>query len=169
MPVGYALDYASAGQIRLVATASFSQWIGGFAFATGADKSLTGDPDHDGIANGLEMVLGGNPASGMDAALMPSLALVTDPAGLPGGTYFLFTYRRSDLAVAAGVATACDYTADLLAPWSTAVAGTAGLVILIDDNFAGWVPPAANTDRVRVYIQRGAGTTLFARLRMTVP
>jgi len=35
--------------------------------------------DHDGIPNGVEMVLGGNPATGMDSALMPTIELVTNP------------------------------------------------------------------------------------------
>jgi hypothetical protein len=37
------------------------------------------------------------------------------------------------------------------------------VVIQVDDNFT-FTPPAANTDRVRVYVPRGVNTRLFGRL-----
>ena len=44
-----------------------------------------------------------------------------------------------------------------------------GVVIQVDDNYASFTPPAANTDRVRVYVPRGANTKLFGRLKVVVP
>ena len=155
------------GVVKVGAGETFGSWIGGFAFAPGADKTPTGDPDHDGIPNAVEMVLGGNPATGMDAALMPTITLVTNPVGVPAGNYLLFTYRRADQAVAAGLAIGCEHDTDLVPPWTPAQAPAA--TILTDDNFVWTNPAVANTDRVRVYVPRGSNARLFGRLNVTVP
>jgi len=99
------------------------------------------DYDHDGVANAVEMVLGGDPKNVMDAGLMPQLALVTDPAGVPAGDYLEFTYRRTDLSVSAGVAAACETATDLLGPWTTAVDGVDGVVVLVDNDYAPTAQP----------------------------
>jgi hypothetical protein len=171
-PTGYTLDYAYEGnKIALVAAAgpTYATWIAGFGL-TGLDALATADPDFDGICNSAEMVLGGNPATGMDTALLPTIELVNaDPDGdTTFANYLLFTYRRSDLSVSAGVTADCETDTDLVAPW-TAATGAPGVVILVNDNFTFTPPAAANTDRVRVYVPRGANTTLFGRLRVVVP
>ncbi|MCX6873871.1 MAG: HYR domain-containing protein [Verrucomicrobia bacterium] len=149
-------------------TSAYDTWVAGYGL-TGADALPGADPDHDGIPNGVEMVLGGNPENVMDAALLPTIELVKDPVGLPAGGYLLFTYRRSDLSVAAGVSANCETDTDLVAPWTPAT-GAPGVVIQVDDNYASFVPPAtAPTDRVRVYLPRGANPKLFGHLRVTVP
>jgi len=163
-------SFATNGTIKVASSASYPTWISGFSFVGGADTTPTGDPDADGISNGAEFVLGGNPATGMDSALLPTIELVTNPIGVPTGDYLLFTYRRSDASVAAGVTAVCETSTSLPGSWTTAVDGTAGVVILTDDNYGSFVPaPAANTDRVRVYVPRAANTKLFGRLRVTVP
>jgi hypothetical protein len=43
------------------------------------------------------------------------------------------------------------------------------VVILTDDNYGLFTPPAADTDRVRVFVPRGVNTTLFGRLNVQVP
>ena len=157
----------TTGVLTLSSSASYTSWIDGFTFALGADKTATGDPDGDGVNNATEMVLGGNPASGMDAALAPSIELVTTDLGAGSTDYLLFTYRRTDLSVAAAVASNTQYGTNL-SSWTTAVDGVAGVKILVDDDFT-FVPASANTDRVRVYIPRGSNTKLFSRLDITVP
>jgi hypothetical protein len=107
----------------------------------------------------------------MDTALLPTIELVTDPVStpaIPAGNYLLFSYRRSDLSVAAGVTANCETDADLVGPWTVAP-GVSGTVIQVDDNFTFTPPAAANTDRVRVYVPRGANTKLFGRLDVQVP
>jgi hypothetical protein len=157
----------------LGAPASYASWIDGF-FPGETNPLIIGaaaDPDKDGIANGVEMVIGGNPATGMDTALLPTIELVTDPVGvpaIPAGNYLLFTYRRSDLSVAAGVTADGETDTDLVGPW-TAATGAPGVVIQEDDNFAFTPPAAANTDRVRVYVPRGTKPVLFGRLKVLVP
>ena len=114
------------------------------------------------------MVLGGNPATGMDVALLPTIELVTDPADLPAGNYILFTYRRTDRSVAAGVGTIGQYSVDLAA-WQLAEAG-GGVAILTDDNYTGFAPPATeDTDRVRIYVPQAFSPRIFGRINVTVP
>jgi fibronectin-binding autotransporter adhesin len=163
------------GTLVLSPGASYASWIDGF-FPAITDPLIIGagaDPDNDGIDNGVEMVIGGNPATGMDTALLPTLELVTNPVGdpntIPAGNYLLFTYRRSDLSVAAGVTAACQTDTDLVGPWTTAVDTVSGVVIQVDNDFTFPTFPAAATDRVRVYVPRGANTTLFGRLNVVVP
>ena len=165
----YTFDEATG----ILTLASYASWINGF-FPGETNPLIIGagaDPDFDGIANSVEMVIGGNPVTGMDTALLPTIELVTDPVStptIPAGNYLLFTYRRSDLSVAAGVTADCETDADLVAPW-TAATGAPGVVIQVDDN-ATFTPPAAtDTDRVRVYVPRGANTKLFGRLNVVVP
>ena len=107
---------------------------------------------------------------GMDSALLPTLQLVTDPAGLPAGNYFLFTFRRTDLSVASSVVSSAEYDTDLAGAWTEAQEGVGGVVVQIDDNYASFVPPATtDTDRIRVFIPRGTNTKLFGRLKALVP
>ena len=164
---GFALDTATAGQVKLVRTASFGKWIDGFTFAAGADKSLTGDPDHDGISNGVEMVLGGNPATGMDAALLPVSARVTADIGHGSQSYFKFTYRMTQASVDASVVTDCQYATDpTSASWTAAVNGINGVVIATTtDGFATGV------HKVEVWlpVSLAQGGRLFARLRAVAP
>jgi autotransporter-associated beta strand protein len=163
----------ATGTLTLSSAASFTSWINGF-FPGVSDPAIIGadrDPDKDGIANGVEMVIGGNPQLGMDAAMLPTIEVVTNPVttpAIPAGNYLLFTYRRSDLATTAGITAICETNSDLSQPW-TPSAGAPGVVIQVDDNY-NFTPPAASpTDRVRVYVPRAAHSTQFGRLKVMVP
>ncbi len=175
-PAGYTLQYAFEGnKIALVQSAStYASWINGF-FLGETNPLIIGagaDPDNDGIGNAAEMVLGGNPATGMDTALLPTIELVTNPVSIPAipaGNYLLFTYRRSAISETALVAAACETDTDLVAPWTTAINAVSGVVIQEDLNFSFTPAAPADTDRVRVYVPRGANTKLFGRLNVVVP
>ena len=179
VPAGATITTASfSGGGTLTVTSgpggTYASWIDSF-FPGETNPAIIGtgaDPDNDGINNGVEMVIGGNPATGMDTALLPTIELVTNPVStpaIPAGDYLLFTYRRSDLSVAAGVTATCETDSDLVAPWTFATDGVSGTVIQVDDNFTFTPPAAANTDRVRVYVPRGANTKLFGHLDVQVP
>jgi hypothetical protein len=117
------------------------------------------------------MVIGGNPKLVMDANLLPTIQLVTNPVSspaIPAGNYVLFTLRRSDLSVAAGVTVDCETDTDLVAPWALATA-IPGVEIRVDNNFTFSPPAATDTDRVRVYVPRGSNAARFMRLRVLVP
>ena len=154
--------FAGPGMLDVGGVApSYATW----AAANGIDgQPAAGDFDNDGLANAVEMVLGGLPATRMDAALLPTLALVTDPPGVPDGNYLEFTYRRSALSVSAGLTAACQYTSDLASAWTTAVNNVGGVTVLDTPDFYG-----AGIDRVNVYVPRGANTMMFGRLQVTVP
>lgn len=161
----------ATGVLTFDSGASYASWIDGF-FPGETDENIIGanaDPDGDGIANAVELMIGGNPATGMDAKLLPTVELVNDPAGVPAGDYLLFTYRRSALATAAGLTAASEYDADLVGSWTTAQDGVDGVVVLVDEDYASFDPAATATDRVRVYIPRGTDPKLFGRLSVTVP
>ena len=161
------------GILTMGPLASYANWITDF-FPGENDPAIIGadrDPDHDGIANGVEMVIGGNPATGMDVALLPTLEMVNaDPDGDTNfSDYFLFTYRRTALSEIAGVEAECEIDTDLAGPWTPAAAGVAGVVIVeeFDFNFSPPAPP--DTDRVRVHVPRGSNDSLFGRLNVLVP
>jgi autotransporter-associated beta strand protein len=169
LPDGYFIDYAYNGgtQIALVAGTAPPPTYASWATENGIDgQPAYGDFDKDGVDNAVEMVLGGLPATRMDAGLMPTLARVTNPAGVPAGNYLEFTYRRTALSAAAGVSTTCQYNTDLGPTWNTAQDGEAGVVVLVDYDY---VPYGTATDRVRVYVPRGTHAKLFGRLHVTVP
>lgn len=124
------------------APAGYSAWADAKGLA-GAARATDADPDGDGVPNGIEFVTDGEPLS-RDSSIAPQLAA--------GG---IFTYRRSDAAVAAGAQITVEYDNDLTGTWTTSGAGTA-------ENDA----IAAGIDRVTVTLPSGSGR-LFARLRVT--
>jgi autotransporter-associated beta strand protein len=169
-PSGYALEVFGGNQLRLVQSNTYATWIAGFP-GVGLLNGVNDDPDNDGIDNGSEMVLGGNPATGMDTALLPTIELVNaDPDGdTTFSDYLLFTYRRTAISETALVAAACETDTDLVAPWTPAINAVSGVVIQEDINFTFTPAAPANTDRVRVYVPRDANTKLFGRLNVVVP
>jgi autotransporter-associated beta strand protein len=115
------------------------------------------DSDGDGIPNGIEFVIGGDP-SGPD-----SDSSVLLPTASVDATNLTFVFRRTDAS--AGFDPVVEYSSTL-AGWTVAEGGVAGVLITEDNNFHG-----TGTDRVTVVIPRAlaAGSTLFARLRIDIP
>jgi autotransporter-associated beta strand protein len=165
-------SFTGSGTLKVVPAANnFAAWINTF-FPGEINPAIIGaaaDPDNDGIANGVEMLIGGDPKDGMDTALLPTIELVTDPAGVGVGEYLLFTYRRSADSETAGVTATCETDTDLVGPWTPAVHNISGVVIQEDLDFNFPPPTAPDTDRVRVYVPRGANTEIFGRLNVLVP
>lgn len=161
------VHFSGTGKVSVTTGAGFGSWITGFGLALG-DQDPTDDPDFDGIANSVEFVLGGNPATGMDTALLPTIELVTTDLGAGSTDYVKFTFRRSDAS--AYLNPAAQYDLDLAGTWTTAVNGTAGVVVQTDDNFYASAPDGI--DRVIYYIPRSLaapGSSLFGRLNVTIP
>jgi autotransporter-associated beta strand protein len=164
----------ATGILTLTSDSNYGSWIDGF-FPGVTDPAIIGanaDPDNDGIPNSIEMVVGGNPKDSMDTALLPNLEMVTDPVStpaIPAGSYLLFTYRRSDLSVAAGITAAFETNTDLGSPWTTVTEATPGVVIQVDDNFSFTPAAASATDRVRVYVPRASNASQFGRLKVLAP
>jgi VCBS repeat-containing protein len=140
-----------------VAEPGFGDWLAGFSLS--ADPQT--DSDGDSINNAVEYVIGGNPATQPDTALLPTLEMASaNLDGNPGDEeYLVFTYRRTDLA-------RDDPSTDIQVEWSAGLAGswgaTTGMVEQVTDG--------DGIDSVKVFIPRAlaAGGRLFARLAVQV-
>ena len=160
---------SKAVTLEALSSSTFAAWKAGFTFAPGADQTATGDPDRDGLPNAVEMVVAGNPANVSNASLAPQLALVTNPGGgVPDGQYLKFTFRRSDQSVAAALTAVAESSSTLAGAWTPALDGTAGVRVLVTNDFYSALP-GAGVDKVEVFIPRAGIPNLFGRLKVTVP
>lgn len=146
----------------LVYTASlvspFQAWVTGPPYnLAGADATETADPDNDGIANSIEFVIGGNPASESNSDLLPDGEPVSVDLGAGVLDYYKFTYRRT--ADSAYLNPGVEHDTDLVAPWTFAENGVDGVVVQESPGFYG-----AGIDRVECYIPLPLGGRLFGRL-----
>lgn len=132
----------------------YSNWetANGIAGAGGS-----ADSDADGIPNGIEFVIGGDPSgpNSVSSSLLPVATL--------DATNLTFVYRRTDDSVS--FAPRVRYGSSL-SGWTTAQDGVNGVVITEENNFYN-----ASTDRVTVVIPRSlaSGFKLFARLEIEIP
>ena len=159
IPAGYnvVVNYDGLNQIALVSGTPYSNWetANGITAAGAA-----ADSDNDGVSNGIEFVIGGDPSGpGSDSnSLLPTVATTE--------THLNFVFRRSD--VSATYEPFVEYS-NSLDGWATATNGTDGVVISVEnDPF----PSEPGIDRVTVSIPRSLaapGSKLFARLKMVVP
>jgi fibronectin-binding autotransporter adhesin len=160
IPDGYQIVYGynSSPQIALVAGGdAYGGWetLNGIA---GAGANV--DSDNDGIPNGIEFVVGGDPSGPGSASngLLPAISV--------DGTYLNFVFRRSDESAA--YAPFVEY-GNSLGGWTPAQNGINGVIVTTEDNP---VDLPANTDRVTVRIPRALAapdSRLFARLRVDIP
>ncbi len=151
---GFVVDYSTPHQIILKpAGTAFSNWADSKGLA-GLNAAFNVDPDGDGIANGMEFVLGGepNPANpgSNSTSLLPNCSLV--------GNNLVFTYHRADAA--AGYPVTVEFTNNPSTPWTTAV-DPANSTITAQDG--------SPLDTITVAIPKGAATKLFARLKVVAP
>jgi autotransporter-associated beta strand protein len=117
------------------------------------------DSDGDGIPNGIEFVIGGDP-SGPNSGSSSLLPTATVDA-----TSLTFVFRRTDDS--ASFTPRVRYGSSLsVGGWTTAQNGVNGVVITEENNFYN-----ASTDRVTVIIPRSlaGGPKLFARLEVEIP
>ncbi|GAA5130131.1 autotransporter-associated beta strand repeat-containing protein [Luteolibacter yonseiensis] len=131
---------------------------GSFEASNGiAGAGAGADSDQDGIKNGIEFVIGGDPSGpGSDSsALLPTSKV--------NGAYLDFVYRRT--SVSASSNPYVEYGSDLTG-WTTAVAGTNGVVINVEANGFG-----TGVDKVTVRIPQSLATNskLFAKLGIRIP
>jgi autotransporter-associated beta strand protein len=169
LPNGYSVvyNYNYGGDNHNIAitgtpvTDPYENWATVTSGLAGDDAQPDADPDHDGLGNLIEFVIGGqpNPANpnASSNALVPTTVL--DPNQL------VFSYRRTTLsATQPGLAVTVQYASDLTG-WVTAVDGVNGVVITTTPGGFG-----AGVDRVDVRIPRAlaSGSKLFARLRATI-
>jgi autotransporter-associated beta strand protein len=126
--------------------------------ANGIEDAGSGtDSDNDGIPNGIEFVIGGDP-SGPNS---DSRSLL--PTGAKDATHLVIVFRRTDASI--GDAPAVQYGTALIA-WNPAVNNVNEVVIEESNDFYG-----TGIDRVtvRLPIALAANGKLFARLAVDIP
>ncbi len=146
-------NFAVDGTISIAGGSAY----GSFEAANGiSGAGANADSDGDGIANGIEFVLGGDPSppNSNSNALLPTASV--------SPTHLIFVFRRTDASV--GSNPTVQYGDDLTG-WDPAVNGQpviAPVSITVENDFHG-----AGTDRVTVQIPRALaapGAKLFARM-----
>jgi len=147
--------FTGSGYVNVTGS-GYTSWIGGFGLAIG-DQDPGDDPDKDGVSNALEWVLGGNPASVMDAAKLP---VVTTAGG-----NLVFTFKRDQDSKVAGTTVVID-VGTTLGTWPSVytvgnTTGTSSAGVTVTDNLDG-------TDTVTLTVTRAPDAAKFARLRVTI-
>ena len=160
VPSGYIVTYSATQAILALGSASpYTTWATTTHGLAVGNSGSNLDPDNDGIKNGVEFVIGGQPNPANASANSSSLA----PTTVLNPTHLVFTYRRTDLSqTQAGLVTTVEYGSNLTG-WTTAVNATAGVVITVtNDGFA------VGVDKVDVSIPRALaiGSELFAHLKV---
>lgn len=128
----------------------FLAWIDATWLAL-PDKTATGDPDHDGMANLLEYVLQGGDPSRANPGIQPTLDA--------DGSNFVFTFHRRS-ASAADTTQVFQYGSDLTG-WTLVPIADGGQVSIRPDT------PSAGVDEVVITLPKGSNTSLFGRLQVT--
>lgn len=138
----------------------YASWAGTYALG-GSDYSFDADPDHDGIHNGLEWILGGSPLEN-SAGVIPQVG---------GDTMNLtLSFTRNDGSEASSTLLA-QWATDLASTWTDVVIGSASsgpdgnnVTVAVTEN-------STSPDSVLVTIPRsnGAQGRLFMRLKATMP
>jgi hypothetical protein len=122
------------------------------------DTAPESDPDHDGLTNLLEFVLGGDPTISQ-GGIQPAVASAT-------GDDLVITFRRSEAALLDGIEVRVQLSDDL-STWDSADE------ILIDANsgtgpngtsYTVTIDSETNLDLIEVTIPKGVATRKFARV-----
>jgi len=148
--------------------------IGGSAYDTwastnglsGSDALADADPDHDGLANAMEFVLGGQPnplnAGSNSTGLLPQVS--RNPAG-----DLVFTFQRSDVSLGASTLT-FQWSTDLtFPPANDVVVPAAGTATINDVQVAITDGSPKDTIVITVPAAKASAGKLFARLNVTIP
>ena len=145
-PNGYVLDTTTAGQIKLVKT-GYATWADSWTGPALSDKSPGGDPDHDGIKNLMEYVIGGDPR-------VPSTGSLPRQAIL--GASLVLSYKRSN-------ASKSDTTQT--GQWSTDMLNWTDIApVMVNDN-----SPAADDMTISIPLSNAVAGKLFGRLSVSQP
>jgi hypothetical protein len=154
------ISYDGTGKtVDLTVLSPYLAWANGKGLY-GADAAFNADPDADGIANGIEFVIGGEPnpsnPNSNSQNLLPQI--VVDP------TYLRVSYRRNDESIY--LTPGIEFNAALVNSWTTAQVGEHGVLINVVDDGYGF-----KMDRVEVLIPRSneVNGKLFGRLKVSSP
>ena len=139
----------SAAVTTSPAASAYSSWAGDASqgLAEGNNQPMD-DPDHDGILNLMEFVLGSEPM-GSSISVLPKLSKV--------GNEWSLEYSRSKLSH--GMTQIVEYSSDLI-HWTP-------ITVLAESSDGVVVTPDVSSERVEVAIPVEVGKPTFARLKVT--
>lgn len=126
----------------------------------GKSAAFNADPDNDGVGNGLEWILGGNPLAGNSA----SLVTVSGSAA----TGITLTFNRLEASIAAAPLYV-QWSTSLTGPWTDVPVTEAGgshpngVVVTVNQT------PTPDAVTVQIPASNAANGKLFARLRAVQP
>lgn len=148
------LDNLTTTQDLLVTISDYATWATGFTNPALANPGATADPDHDGLDNLLEYVLGSDPRTPNPGG--PALSVT--------GGNLKFTFTRDDNSESSDVALRVEVSSDL-SHWSTGYnvgadsAGSSAGVEVLENG--------AHDDLITVTIPLGTDARKFVRLKAT--
>ena len=157
----FTLSYADSSKVTLTSPLPgtlYDNWAFGKGLdgTAGHEAGFAADPDKDGIANGLEWVLGGNPLA-QDAA-----SLVAASATAGAGLTLAFSREEDSIGQ---VTLTVEYDTDLVGPWTSyaTVGATSSGPVTINTT------PDPDAISVNIPASNAAGGRLFARLKASQP
>ncbi|MEI6674967.1 MAG: MBG domain-containing protein [Verrucomicrobiota bacterium] len=179
-PTPYPITYRYAGNdisldaapddasttLTVVANDAYATWIAA-KHLTGADAAATADPDHDGIPNSIEFVLGSEPNPSNPGS--NSRSLLPSVTRNPDGS-MAFSFHRKTVSTSSALVT-FQWSTDLGFPSSNNVAvaavssATNGVTVDVTGN-----NPDADTDLIVITVpaSKAASGKLFGRLGVAI-
>jgi hypothetical protein len=158
--VAFTYQNKVAGNLQLdvltigAATPGWQSWLSAIGLS-GDAAGENADPDHDGLPNVVEYVLGSNPVNGANA---------TAPAGSVAGSYLEFSFTRTDMSES-DTALVVEWSSDLIVWNPIAVGATTAGMVQVDER-------GVEADLVTMSIpmvHAGTGGRLLARLKVMKP
>ncbi|MCW1883626.1 hypothetical protein OKA04_02730 [Luteolibacter flavescens] len=132
----------------------YQAWIDGYE--VGGETGFDEDPDRDGLSNGIEHVLGSDPAS-------PGQGLRDVLASAAGS--FSFRHSRSN-ALASDVSASYEWSTDLVNWHASGESSAEGVTATIAENvIVDNAAPDVDEVEVTVTVTGGSGAKIFARLK----
>jgi autotransporter-associated beta strand protein len=145
--------FTEATSTLTVETGGYASWAASFSL-TGESALATADPDHDGVANGIEFMTGSSP---IDSTSRNAPSIVRN-----GNGDLVITFSRVDLAEAYQVAVESGTDLRNWTPMFIPNDAITGPPVTVIDN-------AADPDSITVLIPAAGAPQKFARVQIAIP